>query len=37
LKKSKNLKFYGQNKLLFWHLTLQPLGSISHIIAQWSS
>jgi hypothetical protein len=31
LKKSGNPRIYGQNKLLFWHLALQPLGNFSHV------
>jgi hypothetical protein len=30
LEKSENPRFYGQNKLFFWHLAVQPLGNISH-------
>jgi hypothetical protein len=26
-KKGGNLRFYGQKKLIFWHLVLQPLGN----------
>jgi hypothetical protein len=34
MKNSKNPRFYGsQNRLLFWHLALQPLGSFSHVTA----
>ena len=33
LKKNENPRFYGQNKLLFWHPALQPLGSYSHVAA----
>jgi hypothetical protein len=32
LKKSENLGFYEQNKLIFWHLALQPLDNVSHVI-----
>jgi hypothetical protein len=33
LKKSKNPRFYGQNKLLFWCCPLQSLGSFSNVAA----
>jgi hypothetical protein len=29
--KSEKPRFYGQNKLFFEHLALQPLGSFSHM------
>jgi hypothetical protein len=29
--KSENTRFYEQNKLLFWHFALQPLGNFSHL------
>jgi hypothetical protein len=31
VKKSEKPRFYGQNKLLFKHHALQPLGSFSHM------
>jgi hypothetical protein len=37
LKRSENPRFYGQNKLLFWHPTLQPLGYFSHVVSDRSS
>jgi hypothetical protein len=36
-KKSEKPRFYGQNKLLSRHPTLQPLGSFSHMTACRSS
>jgi hypothetical protein len=36
-KKGKNLRSYEQNKLLFCHPNLQPLGSFSHVVAYRSS
>jgi hypothetical protein len=36
-KKSEKPRFYGQNKLFFEHLALQPLGSSSHMAACRSS
>jgi hypothetical protein len=36
-KKSEKPRFYGQNKLLSWHLDLQPFGSFSHMAAYRSS
>jgi hypothetical protein len=33
LEKSENPRFYGQNKLLFKYLALQPLDSFSHMAA----
>jgi hypothetical protein len=35
--KSENPRFYGQNKLFFEHLALQPLGSFNHMAACRSS
>jgi hypothetical protein len=35
--KSEKPRFYGQNKLFFEHLALQPLGSFSHMAACRSS
>jgi hypothetical protein len=37
VKKSEKSRFYGQNKLLLEHPTLQPLGSFSHMAACRSS
>jgi hypothetical protein len=37
VKKSEIPRFYGQNKLLLEHPTLQPLGSFSHMAACKSS
>jgi hypothetical protein len=37
VKKSEKPRFYGQNKLLFKHHALQPLGSFSHMAACSSS
>jgi hypothetical protein len=37
VKKSKNPRFYGQNKLFFEHPALQPLGSFNHMAACRSS
>jgi hypothetical protein len=37
LEKSENQRFYGQNKLLFKHPALQPLGSFCHMAACRSS
>jgi hypothetical protein len=37
VKKSEKPKFYGQNKLIFENLVLQPLGSFSHMAACRSS
>jgi hypothetical protein len=36
-KKSEKPRFYGQNKLFFDNLALQPLGSFSHMAACRSS
>jgi hypothetical protein len=36
-KKGDNPRFYGQNKLLFWQSTPQPLGSFSHVATYGSS
>jgi hypothetical protein len=36
-KKSEKPRFYGQNKLFFENLALQPLGSFSHMAACGSS
>jgi hypothetical protein len=33
LGKSKNQRFYRQNKLIFWHPILQHLGNVSHMVA----
>jgi hypothetical protein len=33
VKKSEKPRFYGQNKLFFENLALQPLGSFSHMAA----
>jgi hypothetical protein len=33
VKKSEKQRFYGQNKLFFEHLALQPLASFSHMAA----
>jgi hypothetical protein len=37
VKKSEKPRFYGQNKLSFENLALQPLGSFSHMVACRSS
>jgi hypothetical protein len=37
VKKSEKPRFYGQNKLFFENLALQPLGSFSHMAACRSS
>jgi hypothetical protein len=37
LKKSEKPRFYGQNKLFFENLALQPMGSFSHMAACRSS
>jgi hypothetical protein len=37
VKKSEKPRFYGQNKLFFENLALQPLGSFSHMAACKSS
>ena len=37
MEKNENPRFYGQNKLLFKHLTLQPLGNFCHMVAYRSS
>jgi hypothetical protein len=37
VKKSEKPRFYGQNKLFFENLALQPLGSFSHMAAFRSS
>jgi hypothetical protein len=37
VKKSEKPRFYGQNKLFFQNLALQPLGSFSHMAACRSS
>jgi hypothetical protein len=37
VKKSEKPRFYGQNKLFFENLPLQPLGSFSHMAACRSS
>jgi hypothetical protein len=33
VKKSEKPRFYGQNKLFFENLAIQPLGSFSHMAA----
>jgi hypothetical protein len=37
VKKTEKPGFYGQNKLLSYHPTLQPLGSFNHMAACRSS
>jgi hypothetical protein len=37
VEKCEKLRFYGQNKLFFENLALQPLGSFSHMAACRSS
>jgi hypothetical protein len=37
VKKSEKPRVYGQNKILFEYLALQPLGNFSHIVACRSS
>jgi hypothetical protein len=37
VRKSEKPRFYGQNKLFFGNLALQPLGSFSHMAACRSS
>jgi hypothetical protein len=37
VEKNENPRFYGQNKLLFWHPPFQPLGNFGHVVAYRSS